>query len=449
MFESGESTQASAAITAARDTLARLGRELGNATRIDLIRALEELKSSCAAAQAVLTADLSTDRRAEHAAAGVPTAQRGRGVSAEIGLARRESPKRGSQFLGLANVLVHEMPHTLALLRSGHLNEWRAMLLVRETACLSKADRARVDRDLCGRPERLEGMGDAKIIAAARAAAAELDVAAVVRRNARAVADRHVSVRPAPDTMSYVSALLPVKEGVSVYAALRRDADTVIAAGDERSRAQIMADLLVERVTGQASATSAPIAVNVVISDHALFGDGDEPAHVVGYGPIPAAIARDWIKNAAAEEDSPETVQLRRVYAHPGSGALTAMESKSRCFPKPLARLIDIRDRVCRTPWCGAPIRHRDHIEPHEAGGATTVDNGAGVCEACNHAKQAPGWSSRPEHRTPAARHRYSFTTPTGHNFKSTAPPLPKPYPLGIEIYTPTEQILVDFLACN
>jgi hypothetical protein len=44
------------------------------------------------------------------------------------------------------------MPHTLALLQTGRLNEWRATLLVRETACLSAADRAIVDRRLCSDP---------------------------------------------------------------------------------------------------------------------------------------------------------------------------------------------------------------------------------------------------------------------------------------------------------
>ncbi|ABG91945.1 conserved hypothetical protein [Rhodococcus jostii RHA1] len=51
-----------------------------------------------------------------------------------------------------AQALVREMPHTLALLQTGRLNEWRATLLVRETACLSAADRAIVDRRLCSDP---------------------------------------------------------------------------------------------------------------------------------------------------------------------------------------------------------------------------------------------------------------------------------------------------------
>lgn len=196
-----------------------------------------------------------------------------------------------------------------------------------------------------------------------------------------------------------------------------------------------MADLLVERVTGRSIATAAPITVNLVISDRTLFDAGAEPAHVSGFGPVPAALARDWVKNAATDDSIEVTddstaahVELRRVYAHPGSGALTGLESKAGCFPAGLARWINTRDQMCRTPWCDAPIRHVDHIEPRENGGPTTADNGAGLCEACNHAKQGAGWTAKPARtKKRAARHCYSFTTPSGHEYRSTAPRLPKP----------------------
>jgi hypothetical protein len=44
-------------------------------------------------------------------------------------------------------------------------------------------------------------------------------------RAAKAATDRMVSIRPAPDTMTYLTALLPVAQGVPVYAALQRAAD--------------------------------------------------------------------------------------------------------------------------------------------------------------------------------------------------------------------------------
>jgi hypothetical protein len=72
-----------------------------------------------------------TARGRDQAQAGLPVAERGQGVAAQIALARRESPNRGSRLLGLAKALVTEMPHTLAALDSGQLNEWAHPLLRR------------------------------------------------------------------------------------------------------------------------------------------------------------------------------------------------------------------------------------------------------------------------------------------------------------------------------
>jgi len=59
-----------------------------------------------------------------------------------VALARHESPHKGAQLLGLAWVLVREMPCTLAAFTSGQISEWRASLVARETACLSRQARA-------------------------------------------------------------------------------------------------------------------------------------------------------------------------------------------------------------------------------------------------------------------------------------------------------------------
>ena len=68
-------------------------------------------------------------------------------------------------------------------------------------------------------------MGDARVVAAPKEIAYRLDAQAVVDRAARAESDRTVTIRPAPDTMTYVTALLPVAKGVGVYAALNKTAE--------------------------------------------------------------------------------------------------------------------------------------------------------------------------------------------------------------------------------
>ncbi|MBD7996506.1 HNH endonuclease [Arthrobacter sp. Sa2CUA1] len=100
------------------------------------------------------------------------------------------------------------------------------------------------------------------------------------------------------------------------------------------------------------------------------------------------------------------------------------MDSKARYFPPGLARLIRTRDQTCRTPWCDAPIRHIDHIRPRSSGGPTNYANGQGLCEACNQAKEAPGWTADIT-GIPGQRHTVRTVTPTGHAYESTAPSLP------------------------
>lgn len=257
---------------------------------IERIAELETAKSAAAAGQARAAAELDALRRATEAAAGVPATRRGRGVAGEVALARRDAPSRGGRHLGFATALVHEMPHTLAALECGALSEWRATLIVRESACLDVEDRRALDAELCADLASLTGLGGARVAAAAKAIAYRLDPHAVVERAAKAENERTVTIRPAPDTMTYLTALLPVAQGVSVYAALRREADT---RGDGRPRGQVMADTLVERITGRSATVPVPTAVNLVLSDETLLGGDDAPATISGYGPIPAPVARD------------------------------------------------------------------------------------------------------------------------------------------------------------
>ena len=120
-------------------------------------------------------------------------------------------------------------------------------------------------------------------------------------------------------------------------------ADSARAAGDPRSKGQVMADTLVDAVLDvrlgarrgshplgpdadherrprdPAPARGAGIELGLVMTDATLFGTSDEPAHVEGYGPIPAELAREIVAGACTRE---ETVWLRRLYASPGRGEL-------------------------------------------------------------------------------------------------------------------------------
>jgi hypothetical protein len=218
-----------------------------------------------------------------------------------------------------------------------------------------------------------------------------------------------------------VTAVVSDVHYAAIVASLTEAAARARAAGDDRTRGQVMADLFVSRLTGQVTAQATPVAVKLVVSAETLLGDSSEPAQVSGAGVIPASVARE-MAGAAAEVRS----TIQRLFRFPETGTLVAMERGVRRFPAALREFIALRDQRCRTPWCNAPIQHTDHPVPARDGGATSIPNGQGLCEACNYAKEASGWSERPvgEH---FEAHTVEITTPTGHVHRSREPGLPFP----------------------
>jgi hypothetical protein len=170
-----------------------------------------------------------------------------------------------------------------------------------------------------------------------------------------------------------------------------------------------------------------PVAVQVVLSDATLLdlpgAAGDEPGWVSAPGVAPVPLPAEDVRDLVARAQEAGLASLRRLYADP-DGQLVAMDSRSRAFPSGLVRFLAIRDRSCRTPYCDAPVRHRDHVRSWSDGGRTTESNGQGLCEACNQTKEAAGWSAEVTDTDP---HTVETTTPTGHRHRSRAPGLPPP----------------------
>jgi len=334
-----------------------------DADRIDRIAAMERLKHALCAAQATETVLFKASQLLAQQRAGARRRELGRGITEQVALARRESPGRTGRLVGLAEALVLEMPATLAALRRGDVSEWRALQVAQETAFLTSEQRTEVDATLA---PRLPGLSDRECVTETQRIAYRLDPRGFVSRGKKAHADRHVSMRPAPDTMARFSALLPVQQAAALYAALVRAADSGRAMGDDRTRGQLMADTLVERVTGQSSAEQVPVEVQLVMTDRTLFGFDELPAMLAGYGPIPAGQAREWLRRL----DPGTRAWLRRLYTDPVSGRLSHLDTRRRLFQYLLRVATILRDQQCRTPWCSAPIRHVDHCVPAASGGA-------------------------------------------------------------------------------
>lgn len=383
---------------------------------IDRITALEELASASAAAQARETLTFDMLRRNREAEDGVASKKQGRGLGAEVALARKVSRSRGDALLKFSRTLLMDLPRTFAAMKGGDISEEKARVVAKESDWLPRAKKHELDECMA---ERLSEVGVRRLGNEVRALAQKLDQQAAVDHLERCIEERSVSVRPAPGNMAYLTALLPMPQAVAAFANLTKSAQSVIATGeaDGRSQSQIAADLLVERLTGQESAKAVPTEVHLIMQASSLFAPGEESAWFPGVGPIPAEVARDFV----AENDAP--VFLRRLYTRPEDGQLVRMDSRRREFAGLLRRMIVMRDDVCRSPWCDAPIKQADHAVSFATGGDTEWENSSGLCAACNYAKELAGWRHR---ATPDA---LEVVTPTGHRYRSRTKPISEPDP--------------------
>jgi hypothetical protein len=279
---------------AAGDT-ATAGDPTSDAARIDRIAALERIKAVAAAAQGAQIVRFARSQVDAHVSARVDPQAVGRGIAEQIALACAVSPSEGARRLGVARVLWAELPAVAELLRSGQISEYVAGLVVTETRHLDPETRRVTDEKIVA--AGIGSMSPRRAAATARKLAYEADPQGFVERGRHERRNRRVGVRPAADSMSVLSGFLPVEQGVACWAALRRHTDRVIGEGDGRTRDQIMADTLVERLTGRATATATATAVNVevgiVMPVEALLDPASTAtAEVTGYGSLPARLAR-------------------------------------------------------------------------------------------------------------------------------------------------------------
>ncbi len=405
-------------------TLGWLGDEIDaavpvdDALRIDRLAAAERLQSALEAFKSIEMVRFAQSQVAAQQARDVHPSRIGRGICDQIALAGHVSPTEGSRRLNTARDLVLDMPVVFGLLARGGIHPITARLIVGQLSHLDKVTRRLVDTrlagaDLAAKTPRAAG-------ATAQRLAYQADPEGSTARARTARKERRVTLRPAPDTMSLLSGLLPVEQGVACYAALDAEVKRCRAFGDPRTRGQIMADTLVERVTGQSAADQIVAEVAFTMPTEALLdADNPAPSQIDGFSPLPAPLARDILTRAAPRS------WWRRLFTRTtatGKRIVDDIDPIRRRFTGVIADLINRRDQTCRDPYCDAAIRHLDHIRRWIDGGASSAVNGRGVCERGNYTREMPGWSVE---LIDPDTHATRTTTPTGHRYLSTPPEPP------------------------
>ena len=194
-----------------------------------------------------------------------------------------------------------------------------------------------------------------------------------------------------------------------------------LLASDERTLDHIRADLLADMlltgtpdtdlsVTGDPAGALGAIRahVQVVIPVLVAAGVSDDPADLVGHGPIDANTARRLVGQESGFD---------RVLTHPTTGAVLAVDRYT--VTAAMQRYLRARDQRCRFPGCRTPaIRcDLDHTHDYACGGKTEDGNLAHLCKRHHPLKHVTPWRVMQQPGGVLV-----WTSPLGHTYTDRPP---------------------------
>ncbi|CCQ47925.1 HNH endonuclease family protein [Pseudarthrobacter siccitolerans] len=163
--------------------------------------------------------------------------------------------------------------------------------------------------------------------------------------------------------------------------------------------------------------------VLVTVPMAALLGQTDEPAHLDGFGPIPASMARELVANGASS--------FYRVLVDPRDGAPLEIGRTNYRLTKAMKKALQLRDGKCTFPGCNNPSldNETDHLQAWQHGGNTGISNLAQLCPKHHHLKHNSRWKPTPATTTEPP----GWTSPTGRHYKAEQPDREPPHwPTGL-----------------
>lgn len=338
-------------------------------------------------------------------------------VCAEIGMIIKKSPHATSTLVNTSERLVEHLPATLEALANGVIGEDVARTIAKESQCLTPEMALALDYTLENDLTRMSDVGTRRWREHVRSVIPTVDPDGEEYRRRKARAERWVRIRPEPHGMAVLSARVDASDAQAICHLLheaaceeareRRDSAR-LAARESAAHGELNEDLLrmaasetgmplpedrADALTallldGREHPTQRRVQIALVMDASALVTGDPKSAHawIPDYGPITGTHAFQLL---VKELDRDTEVSIRRLFAHPRTGELVAMDSRARAFPQGLATLVRLRDGTCRGPHCNAPISTIDHIERWASGGRTTFANAQGLCERCNLTKEA------------------------------------------------------------
>ena len=247
----------------------------------------------------------------------------------------------------------------------------------------------------------------------ARGARERLQAETLTERRDAAEVHRGVWIEPDRDGMGWLHAHLSNEKLAMIGANLDGVAFGLFAdADEERTMAQLRADVLSDLLTGVGSSSSVGVTVALTVPVLSLLGHTDEPALLEGVGPIDIETARRLCATAPS---------ITRLLTDPVTGTVLQMDAHQYRPSAALKRWLAIQQVTCDFPGCGRRAAHcdLDHTHDWAKGGLTTADNLVHRCRKHHTMKHQTKW--RVEH--PPGSERAVWTSPTGHTREADPPP--------------------------
>lgn len=347
-----------------------------------------------------------------------------RSIAAQIAAATRASDRGVQARIGYAAQLTADFPETFAALAAGEIDPAHARVIVDAGMLISEPEVRTAYEEAALDVARREAPGRLRPIV--RTLAQRLHPVPLDERHRLARTGRRVCVQDADDGMAELIAVLPATLARAILDRLTQVAHATIDArnptrdgaalfdgdarldldaqlngergmADTRTLDEVRADaftdlLLTGHSSPEASNGSIPQGhairahVQVTVPLSTLAGETDEPAELVGHGPIDPDTARRLAGTATA---------WTRVQLDPVTQCVVAVDTYRPTTA--LRRLLEVRDEHCRFPGCRqrAARCDLDHTVAREHDGPTELGNLAHLCRRHHVLKHNSAWRVR------------------------------------------------------
>lgn len=330
----------------------------------------------------------------------------------DVSTALRLAPSTAQMRIDIARNLVNNLPNTCSALALGEISSAHATVIARETASAIHD----------GMSESVIFEIEARAIAFAefhtpgqvanhvRSAVAKYSPEEFEESVSKATSLRRVSCYNDQDGMSTVVAILPAADAQIVMNSIeafilradqisqtegKRQAfskDSTVTKDQSLTKDMARADALssicaqfLSQLDDVVTPHRRPLTINVTVDLPTLLGLAENPGQLAGYGPIPAAVARELASDG----------RWKRFITEPQTGNLLDFGRESYEPPQQLKDFLIARDRTCRFPGCrrSALLSDLDHAESWESGGRTSPENIGALCRRHHRLKTHDGWS--------------------------------------------------------